>query len=108
MRNKHNESAISLSITRQHKEEEDRVNKRLELDDKGREFFYVKINLAEEIGLVKKLHRFFHEKTGGYITRSSFITYLIRLGLSEALDKKEELSELDKVLDRHLNRGMVK
>lgn len=107
MKNNNNNSAISLSIARQHREEENRVNKKLELDSEGREVFYVKMNLAEEISLVKKLHRFFHEKTDCYTTRSSFILYVFRLGLSEALDKMEELSRLDSVINQHLNRGKV-
>jgi hypothetical protein len=108
MKNNHNESAISLSITRQHREDENKVNKELELEPKQTEegAFFVKMNLAGEITLVKRLHNYFQGKVGGYSTRSSFISYVFRLGLREALVKQKELDEFDKVINRTLNGGL--
>jgi len=70
----------------------DNLKKDLEvlgLEDNGRDSFYVKVNLAEEIELVKQLHRQYHQLTGDYFTRTSFIKDAFRVGLRQlALEVK--------------------
>ena len=101
------DSAISLFIQRKHRENELEVNKKLGLSESKGSRFMVKLNLGKELPLIKKLHPFFNDRLGGFKTRSSFIIWVFRLGLQEAVARMKKHLEMDKEIEKVWNKTKV-